>query len=191
VAGATVEDATGNRYSTGYPDTTTDGDSVLVGLRGALWPGEAAYGITLRLARRSGFAQEDLMTSSPVEIPGLRATTGPGEALRNAEGVVQIAAVCGPDATRPERWNYQSVEGRCILCLEWRPVDEHRWMDVVDVRDDRDRRVTFRAGDPNARFQCVGADPLPDARFLRVVFALQATRSLRFQVAPDPEPGKR
>lgn len=183
-----VSDATGNQFSTGLPDVQTNGNSILVPLRGALWPGEAAWKLRLKLAKASGFGDEEILRCKTVEIPRSDEVVSVSEMLRNADGTVEVDSLCGVRSKRSGNWRYPTVEGSCVLCIDWQPTGPDRWMELVEVIDDRGRAVAFQASNRSARYQCHGISPLPDAKALNFKFASQQVQTVEFLAAAESAP---
>ena len=75
-----------------------------------------------------------------------------------------------------------------MLCIDWQPTGPDRWMELVEVIDDRGRSVAFQASNRSARYQCHGMSPLPDAKSLNFKFASQQIQPVEFLAAAESAP---
>lgn len=192
----TIEDATGNRFSPylvrhsqGFSWTTNG----TVKLLGALWPGENAWKLDVEFVRASGFAADELWESPPITLPAVGVDTNLNAGFQRDGATVQLAGLAAPGADHPapftwiaKYWGSEEKDKIVSLAVRISPALDRRRLKLLRAMDQNGREARLvehrNEDDTNQAFLL---RPDDEAITLKLIFALQRSRFVQFQVRPQ------
>lgn len=189
----TIADATGNRWSPFLEYGLGSVTNGVLEFAGALWPGENAWKLDVEFVRTSVFAADELWESPPIPIPMVGVVTNLNASFQHDGATVDLVGLAAPQADHPEPFKW--------IAKYWGDRDKTEIISLavrISPALDKRRLKLLRAVDQNGREaglvehrnedyaeQAFLLKPDDEATALKLIFALQRSRFVQFQVRPQ------
>ncbi|PYM15648.1 MAG: hypothetical protein DME18_03795 [Verrucomicrobia bacterium] len=190
----TLSDATGNRWFPYLDFVNQNFDWVTNGtveFFGALWPGEQAWKLDVECIRTGGFSADELWETPPIQLPAFGQLTDLTNHWQHDGVTAQLVALASPNTDHPgqfkwiAKWWGEDKNKVYSLALKLSPELNGRRLTVVRAVDQGGREVEIvQHGSQDNAEQAVFLKPPPESRELKLSFALQRSRFVRFLARP-------
>jgi hypothetical protein len=194
-----ISDATGNHWRA-WGDSHmegVDGNEILAGFLGALWPGEDAWKVRVEFKRVAEFPENELLRIDHIPIPGGEEIVHPERAYEVNGATVEVASVFGSKAgwNQLHRFNRDRLAGCFTVLIKGRIASQGRRLAFVEAKDEHGRVLQLE-GVVADRGQVSGQNPdfLPysfnfktpkDSRELTLVLGVSQSLCVDFLAKPE------
>ncbi|HXT38810.1 MAG TPA: hypothetical protein VN887_02185 [Candidatus Angelobacter sp.] len=191
----TISDVTGNRWSPYLDFVDQDLDWATNGtveFFGALWPGEDAWKLEAECVRTAGFSADELWEAPPIQLPAFGQLTDLTNNWRHDGIAIRLIALASPNTDHSgsfkwvAKWWGEDKNKVYSLALKLGPELKSHRLSVVQAVDQDGREIEIvQHGNQDYVEQAVFLKPRPESRGLKLTFALQRSRFVRFLARPQ------
>jgi hypothetical protein len=176
--GIETSDATGNRLQHQSWKSRIENERHIVHYRWGLWPSEAAWKLNVQIARRAGFAADQLWSVRGLALTGADPVTGPTCRADLQGASLELHRIRAEDY--PKGW--------WAIHVRVQPFRGDYRLSLVEAVDDIGRKVP-NTGESSSNGDCTfDLKPEPSAQSLNLIFALHQTYCVEFIVKPTAPP---
>jgi len=185
-----ISDATGNRWIPNpgpfFISFNHERDVDQVTVKGALWPGEAAWKLRVEFSRTADFDPDELWTVHGIMVPGATQVIDLHNSNRVHGIALKLVAITGEKAEQPGSLKWVAEKGHPNISVRALPVPKDRRWSLVRAVDHRGTEVEVHPATDWGNGETVyGLTIQPGAKSLDCTFALHKSRWVEFLAKPE------